>query len=76
MDSSSVNMTVCNAGRGIKPDGWMICMWDSKFFVIIAETLVNWVNIVARRRQGNNAGCIAGRWSSSEVKFEKASRSI
>ena len=76
MDSSSVNTIVCNAGRGIRPDGCcMICICDSKFFVIVAETLVNRVNLVARKRQGSNPGCIAGSWRSSEVKFEKASPS-
>lgn len=76
MDSSSVNTIVCNAGRGIRPDGCMIiCICESKFFVIIAETLLSRVNLVARKRQGINPGCVAGSWRSSEVKFEKVSPS-
>jgi len=34
------------------------------------------VNLVARTRQVSNRGCVAETWSPSEVKFEKASRSI
>ena len=60
MDLSSINAIVCNAGRGIRPSACIICICDSKFFDIIAETFANRAISVVRTEQGINPDCVAG----------------